>query len=383
MDFSLSTEHEEIRRTVRDFAERRIAPVADELERRHEFPHEIIREAASLGLLGVPYPESIGGTGLDSLAYAITVEELSRVSGSVGIIVSAHTSLGCNPIWMAGTDEQKERYLRPLASGAKIGAYGLTEPGAGSDSRGTRTRAHRDGDAWVLNGSKRFITNAGVAGTYIVTAVTEKGAASGKISAFIVEADSPGFSIGRMEEKMGLHASNTGELLFEDCRIPVENLLGVEGEGDKLFLKTLDGGRIGIASMALGIAQAAYEAAAAYSQERRQFDRPIASFQGVAFMIADMAVAIDAARLMTYRAAWLKDRGQPYSTEAAMAKLYASEVARQVTNDAVQVHGGYGYITEYKVERYLRDAKLTELGEGTSQIQRMVIARNLLGVRAM
>jgi alkylation response protein AidB-like acyl-CoA dehydrogenase len=270
-----------------------------------------------------------------------------------------------------------------MASGEVLGAYGLTEPGAGSDSRGTRTRAHRDGDEWILNGSKRFITNAGVAGTYIVTAVTDSAAESGKISAFIVEADSPGFSIGRMEEKMGLHASNTGELLFEDCRIPVENLLGVEGEGDKLFLKTLDGGRIGIASMALGIAQAAYEAAAAYAQERRQFDRPIASFQGVAFMIADMAVAIDAARLMTYRAAWLKDRGQPYSTEAAMAKLYASEVARQVTNDAVQVHGGYGYITEYKVERYLRDAKLTELGEGTSQIQRMVIARNLLGVRAM
>ncbi|MEO8511207.1 MAG: acyl-CoA dehydrogenase family protein [Chloroflexota bacterium] len=383
MDFSFSAEHEEIRRTVREFAERRIAPVADELERRHEFPHEIIREAAGLGLLGVPYPESIGGTGLDSLAYAITVEELSRVSGSVGIIVSAHTSLGCNPIWMAGTDAQKERYLRPLVSGAKIGAYGLTEPGAGSDSRGTRTRAHRDGDAWVLNGSKRFITNAGVAGTYIVTAVTEKGAASGKISAFIVEAESPGFSIGRMEEKMGLHASNTGELLFEDCRIPADNLLGVEGEGDKLFLKTLDGGRIGIASMALGIAQAAYEAASAYAKERRQFDRAIASFQGVAFMIADMAVAIDAARLMTYRAAWLKDQGRPYSTEAAMAKLHASEVARQVTNDAVQVHGGYGYITEYKVERYLRDAKLTELGEGTSQIQRMVIARNLLGVRAM
>lgn len=383
MDFSLSAEHEEIRRTVRDFAERRIAPVVDELERRHEFPHEIIREAAALGLLGVPYPESIGGTGLDSLAYAITVEELSRVSGSVGIIVSAHTSLGCNPIWMAGTDEQKERYLRPLASGAKIGAYGLTEPGAGSDSRGTRTRAHRDGDAWVLNGSKRFITNAGAAGIYIVTAVTEKGAESGKISAFIVEADTPGFSIGRMEEKMGLHASNTGELLFNDCRVPVENLLGPEGEGDKLFLKTLDGGRIGIASMALGIAQAAYEAAAAYAKERRQFDRAIASFQGVAFMIADMAVAIDAARLMTYRAAWLKDQGQPYSTEAAMAKLFASEAARQVTNDAVQVHGGYGYITEYRVERYLRDAKLTELGEGTSQIQRMVIARNLLGVRAM
>jgi alkylation response protein AidB-like acyl-CoA dehydrogenase len=383
MDFALSPQHAEIQRTVRDFAERRIVPVADELERKGEFPHEIIREAASLGLLGVPYPEEIGGTGLDSLAYAITVEELSRASGSVGIIVSAHTSLGCNPIWLAGTDAQKERYLRPMASGEVIGAYGLTEPGAGSDSRGTKTRARRDGDEWVLNGSKRFITNAGVAGTYIVTAVTESEQESGRISAFILEADTPGFSIGRMEEKMGLHASNTGELIFTDARIPVENLLGEEGQGDKLFLKTLDGGRIGIASMALGLAQAAYEAASAYAKERRQFGRPIGEFQGVAFMIADMATQIDAARLMTYRAAWLKDAGKPYSTEAAMAKLYASEVARDVTNDAIQVHGGYGYITEYRVERYLRDAKLTEIGEGTSEIQRMVIARNLLGLRAM
>jgi butyryl-CoA dehydrogenase len=383
MDFALSPQHEEIRRTVRDFAERRIVPVADEIERKGEFPMEIIREAASLGLLGVPYPEEIGGTGLDSLAYAITVEELSRASGSIGIIVSAHTSLGCNPIWLAGTDEQKERYLRPMASGAVIGAYGLTEPGAGSDSRGTRTRAHRDGDAWILNGGKRFITNAGVAGTYIVTAVTDREAGTGRISAFIVEADAPGFAIGRMEEKMGLHASNTGELIFTDCRIPADNILGAEGEGDKLFLKTLDGGRIGIASMALGLAQAAFEAASAYAKERRQFDRPIGSFQGVAFKIADMATRIDAARLMTYRAAWLKDCGKPYSTEAAMAKLFASEVARDVTNDAIQVHGGYGYITEYKVERYLRDAKLTEIGEGTSEIQRLVIARNLLGLRAM
>ena len=383
MDFALSAPHLEIRRTVRDFAEREIAPVADEMERRGEFPTEIIRKAAGLGLLGVPYPESVGGTGLDTLAYAITVEELSRVSGSVGIIVSAHTSLGCAPLFTSGTPEQKERYLRPLASGAKLGAYGLTEPGAGSDSRGTRTRAHRDGDAWVLNGSKRFITNAGVAEIYIVTAVTDRNADSGKISAFIVEAGTPGFSIGRMEEKMGLHASNTGELLFEDCRIPAENLLGEEGDGDRLFLKTLDGGRIGIGAMALGLAQAAYEAASAYAKEREQFGRPIASFQGIAFKIADMAVQIDAARLMVYRAAWLKDSGQPYSTEAAMAKLFASEVARQVTNDAVQVHGGYGYVTEYKVERYLRDAKLTEIGEGTSEIQRMVIARNLLGVRAM
>jgi alkylation response protein AidB-like acyl-CoA dehydrogenase len=383
MDFALSPQHEEIRRAVRDFADRRIAPVADELERKGEFPMEIIREAAALGFLGVPYPEEIGGTGLDSLAYAITIEELSRASGSVGIIVSAHTSLGCNPIWLAGTDDQKERYLRPMASGDVIGAYGLTEPGAGSDSRGTRTRAHRDGDEWVLDGSKRFITNAGVAGTYVITAVTDREQESGKISAFIVVADTPGFSIGRMEEKMGLHASNTGELIFEGCRIPAANLLGEEGEGDKLFLRTLDGGRIGIAAMALGLAQAAYEAAAAYAKERRQFGRAIGEFQGVAFMIADMATTIDAARLMTYRAAWLKDRGKPYTTEAAMAKLFASEVARDVTNDAIQVHGGYGYITEYHVERYLRDAKLTEIGEGTSQIQRLVIARNLLGLRAM
>ncbi len=383
MDFSLSSQHQEIRRTVREFAEREIVPDAADLERRGEFPHDIIRRAGELGLMGVPYPEEVGGTGLDSLAYAITIEELARASGSVAIIVSAHTSLGCNPIHMAGTDEQKERYLRPMASGKVIGAYGLTEADAGSDSRGTRTRARRDGDEWVLDGSKRFITNAGVAGTYIVTAVTEREAGSGRISAFIVPSDVPGFSIGRMEEKMGLHASNTGELLFDGCRIPAGNLLGEEGEGDKLFLQTLDGGRIGIGAMALGLAQAAYEAASAYAKERRQFDRPIGSFQGVAFMIADMATQIDAARLMVYRAAWLKDCGKPYSTEAAMAKLFASEVSRQVTNDAVQVHGGYGYVAEYNVERYLRDAKLTEIGEGTSQIQRMVIARNLLGIRAM
>jgi butyryl-CoA dehydrogenase len=383
MDFALSPQHEEIRRTVRSFAEREIMPVADEMERKAEFPHDLVRRAAELGLLGVPYPEEVGGTGLDSLAYAITIEELSRASGSMGIIVSAHTSLGCNPIYLAGTEEQKERFLRPLASGAKLGAYGLTEPEAGSDSRGTRTRAHRDGESWVLNGSKRFITNAGVADTYIVTALTERDADSGHISAFIVESDAPGFAIGRLEEKMGLHASRTGELLFDDCRIPLANLLGPEGEGDRLFLKTLDGGRIGIGAMALGLAQAAYEAASAYAKERQQFGRPIASFQGVAFMIADMATQIDAARLLVYRAAWLKDQGQPYSTEAAMAKLFASEMARQVTNDAIQVHGGYGYITEYHVERYLRDAKLTEIGEGTSQIQRLVIARNLLGIRAM
>ncbi len=383
MDFALSPAHEDIRRTVRDFADRRIAPVADEMEVRGEFPHDLVREAASLGLLGVPYPTDLGGTGLDNLAYAITIEELSRVSGSMGIIVSAHTSLGAGPLYLAGTDEQKERFLRPLASGEKLGAYGLTEPGAGSDSRGTKTRARRDGDEWVIDGAKQFITNAGVADTYIVVARTGEAEDDSQITAFIVEKGTPGFTFGRLEEKMGLHASATGELLFSGCRVPAGNLLGDEGEGDKLFLRTLDGGRIGIGAMALGLAQAAYEAASAYAKERHQFGRAIGTFQGVAFKIADMATEIDAARLLVYRAAWLKDQGRPFTTEAAMAKLYASEVSMRATNAAIQVHGGYGYVREYKVERYLRDAKLTEIGEGTSEIQRLVIARNLLGIRAM
>jgi butyryl-CoA dehydrogenase len=383
MDFALSAAHEDIRRTVRDFADRRIAPQADEMEVAGEFPHDLVREAASLGLLGVPYPTELGGTGLDNLAYAITIEELSRVSGSMGIIVSAHTSLGAGPLYLAGTPDQQERFLRPLASGEKLGAYGLTEPGAGSDSRGTKTRARRDGDEWVIDGAKQFITNAGVADIYIVVARTGAAEDDSQITAFIVEKGTPGFTFGRMEEKMGLHASATGELLFANCRVPADNLLGDEGEGDKLFLRTLDGGRIGIGSMALGLAQAAYEAASAYARERQQFGRAIATFQGVAFKIADMATEIDAARLLVYRAAWLKDQGKPFSTEAAMAKLYASEVSMRVTNAAIQVHGGYGYVREYRVERYLRDAKLTEIGEGTSEIQRLVIARNLLGVRAM
>ena len=383
MDFALSSAHEDIRRTVRDFADRRIAPQADEMEVRGEFPAELVREAASLGLLGVPYPVELGGTGLDNLAYAITIEELSRVSGSMGIIVSAHTSLGAGPLYLAGTPDQQERFLRPLASGEKLGAYGLTEPGAGSDSRGTKTRARRDGSDWVIDGAKQFITNAGVADIYIVVARTGEAEDDSQITAFIVEKGTPGFTFGRLEEKMGLHASATGELLFADCRVPADNLLGDEGEGDKLFLRTLDGGRIGIGAMALGLAQAAYEAASAYAKERKQFGRAIGSFQGVAFKIADMATEIDAARLLVYRAAWLKDQGKPFTTEAAMAKLYASEVAARATNAAIQVHGGYGYVREYKVERYLRDAKLTEIGEGTSEIQRLVIARNLLGIRAM
>jgi butyryl-CoA dehydrogenase len=388
MDLDLSPEHALLRTTVRSFMENEVAGVIDEHEREHRFPSEIVRRLGEMGWLGIPVPEEDGGAGMGTLAYAIAVEEISRVWGSLGIIVAAHTSLGCGPLMIAGTADQKARFLRPMASGEVIGAYGLTEPGAGSDAGGTRTTARReetpDGDSWVIDGGKRFITNAGQAGTYVVTArtgTTAKGDA--EISAFIVPADTPGFSIGRVEEKMGLHASATGELIFDGCRIPADNLLGAQGDGFRTFLKVLDGGRISIAAMALGIAQGAYEAAAAYSKERQQFGRPIGTFQGVAFMIADMATELEAARALVYRAAWQKDQGRDYSVAAAQAKLYASEVSSRVTNAAIQVHGGYGYITEYKVERYLRDAKLTEIGEGTSEIQRLVIARKLLDLRVV
>ncbi len=341
-----------------------------------------------MGLLGIPYPEDEGGAGLDTLAYAIAVEELSRVWGSLGIIVAAHTSLGCGPLHLAGTPEQKERWLVPMAQGQVLGAYGLTEPEAGSDSGGTRTVARHedgpDGGAWVIDGHKRFITNAGQAGTYIVTARTgSRDDGAPEISAFIVPAGTPGFSIGRLEEKMGLHASATGELLFDGCRVPADQMLGERGDGWKIFLQILDGGRISIGAMAVGLAQAALDASVAYARERQQFGRPIGSFQGVAFMIADMATEIDAARGMVWRAAWLKDQGRDYALAAAEAKLFASEVANRATNAGIQVHGGYGYVEEYKVERFLRDAKLTEIGEGTSQIQRLVIGRRVLGLKVV
>ena len=388
MDLDLSPEHVLLRTTVRAFMENEVAGIIDKHEREHRFPTEIVHRLGEMGWLGIPVPEEDGGAGMGNLAYAIAVEEISRVWGSLGIIVAAHTSLGCGPLMIAGTAEQKERYLRPMAAGEVIGAYGLTEPGAGSDAGGSRTAARReetpDGDSWVIDGGKRFITNAGQAGTYVVTArtgTTAKGDA--EISAFIVAAATPGFSIGRVEEKMGLHASATGELIFDGCRIPADNLLGNQGDGFRTFLKVLDGGRISIAAMALGIAQGSYEAAVAYVKERQQFGRPIGTFQGVAFQIADMATELEAARALVYRAAWLKDQGRDYSLAAAQAKLYASEVSSRVTNAAVQVHGGYGYITEYRVERYLRDAKLTEIGEGTSEIQRLVIARKLLDLRVV
>ncbi len=386
MDFDLSPEHTLLRDTLRDFLRKEVAPVVDEHERERRFPIEVVRKLGEMGWLGIPIPEDEGGAGLDTLAYAIAIEEIGRVWGSLGLIVAAHTSLGCGPLHLAGSKDQKDRYLVPMASGEVIGAYGLTEPGAGSDAGGTRTTARLD-DAdgcWVLDGGKRFITNAGHAGTYIITArtgTTDKGDA--EISAFIVPADTPGFSVGRLEEKMGLHASATGELLFDGAKIPADNLLGGQGDGFRTFLKILDGGRISIGALALGLAQAALDAAVPYAQQREQFGRPIGSFQGVAFMIADMATEIEAARQLVYRAAWLKDQGRDYGLAAAEAKLFASEVSSRATNNAIQVHGGYGYVEEYKVERYLRDAKLTEIGEGTSQVQRLVIARKILGLRVV
>ena len=384
MDLDLAPEHALLRDTIRDFMTAEVAPVIDDHERERRFPTEIVTKIGELGWLGIPIPEDEGGAGLDTLAYAIAVEEIGRVWGSLGLIVAAHTSLGCGPLHLAGTDDQKQRYLVPMASGKVLGAYGLTEPGAGSDAGGTRTTARLEDDCWVIDGSKRFITNAGHAGTYVVTArtgTTDKGDA--EISAFIVPADTPGFSVGRLEDKLGLHASATGELRFENARIPAENLLGTKGEGFRTFLKILDGGRISIGALAVGLAQAALDASIPYAQTREQFGRPIGSFQGVAFMVADMATEIEAARSLVWKSAWLKDQGRDYGLVAAEAKLFASEVSSRATNAAIQIHGGYGYTTDYPVERYLRDAKLTEIGEGTSQVQRLVIARKILGLRVV
>jgi alkylation response protein AidB-like acyl-CoA dehydrogenase len=388
VDLDLSPEHDLLRRTIRDFMVKEVAPVVDEHERARRFPVDIVRRLGEMGWLGIPIPEDEGGAGLDTLAYAIAIEEIGRVWGSLGLIVAAHTSLGCGPIHLAGTPEQKERFLVPMASGRVLGAYGLTEPGAGSDAGGTRTTARHeagpDGGTWVIDGGKRFITNAGHAGTYVITARTgETPKGDAEISAFIVPADTPGFSVGRLEEKLGLHASATGELIFSGARVPAANMLGPQGDGFRTFLKILDGGRISIGSLAVGLAQAALDASIPYAQTREQFGRPIGSFQGVAFMVADMATEIEAARQMVWRSAWLKDQGRDYSLAAAQAKLFASEVSSRATNNGIQIHGGYGYVEEYKVERFMRDAKLTEIGEGTSQVQRLVIARKILGLRVV
>ncbi len=388
MDFDLSSEHALLRQTIRDFMVREVEPVVDEHERARRFPVDIVRRLGEMGWLGIPIPEDEGGAGLDTLAYAIAIEEIGRVWGSLGLIVAAHTSLGCGPLHLAGSPEQKQQFLVPMASGQVLGGYGLTEPGAGSDAGGTRTTARHedgaDGGSWVIDGGKRFITNAGQAGTYIVTAKTgETDRGDPEISAFIVPADTPGFSIGRLEEKLGLHASATGELLFDHAGVPAANMLGPRGDGFRTFLKILDGGRISIGALAVGLAQAALDASIPYAQTREQFGRPIGSFQGVAFMVADMATEIEAARQMVWRAAWLKDQGRDYGLAAAEAKLFASEVSSRATNNGIQIHGGYGYVEEYKVERFMRDAKLTEIGEGTSQVQRLVIARKILGLRVV
>ncbi|AHF06193.1 acyl-CoA dehydrogenase [Desulfitobacterium metallireducens] len=378
MKFELTEEQRLIQAMVKEFAEKEVAPVAAENDRLHRFPEDLIPKMAELNLLGVPFPEEYGGAGADNISYAIVVEELSRVDASVGVIVSAHTSLGTWPIYKFGTPEQKEKYLRKLVTGEMLAAFALTEPGAGTDAAAGKTTAVLEGDEWILNGSKIFITNGGYADVYIVTAMTDPTKGTKGISAFIVDKDSPGFSVGEKEHKLGIKASSTTPLYFSNCRIPKENLLGKAGEGFKIAMQTLDGGRIGVAAQALGIAQGAFEAAVKYSKERVQFDKPISAQQAIQWMIADMSVEIDASRLLVYRAAWNKDQGLPYSKEAAMAKLFAAETSGRVATKAIQIHGGYGYTENYPVERAFRDAKITEIYEGTSEVQRMVIAGSVL-----
>ncbi|MGK2906743.1 MAG: acyl-CoA dehydrogenase [Desulfuromonadales bacterium] len=375
MNFQLTEEQNLIRETVRSFAEKELAPSAAERDENERFDRELMFDKlAELGLAGIVFPEEYGGAGADYISYAIAVEELSRVCASTGVTLSAHLSLGANPVWLFGTEEQKQSFLTPMAEGTKLGAFGLTETGAGSDAGGTKTFAMRDGGEWVLNGSKIFITNGGDAEIYIVFARTDKDAQKHHgISAFIIEKDTPGFTFGKKEKKMGIRSSPTCELIFENCRIPADRLLGKQGEGFKIAMKTLDGGRIGIAAQALGIAQGAYEEALNYARERKQFEQPIASFQAVQFMLADMAVRIEASRLLVYQSAWRASAGLSYGKESAMAKLSASETAMWVTTKAVQVHGGYGYTRDFPVERMMRDAKITEIYEGTSEVQRVVI----------
>jgi alkylation response protein AidB-like acyl-CoA dehydrogenase len=378
MDFELTEDQKELRRALREFAEKEIVPFASEWDEEERFPAEVIKKLGELGFLGVIFPERYGGAGLSYSDYAIVIEELARADASVGITVSAHISLCSNHIFEQGTEEQREKFLRPLASGEWIGGWSLTEPNAGSDAGGTETTAVLDGDEWVINGSKTFTTNGRVCDVAVAMAVTDKGRAKHGISAFIVPKGTPGFRAGKKERKLGHRASDTSEMVFENCRVPRANLLGEQGEGFVAALKILDGGRIGIASLALGIAQASFECALGYSKERKQFGRTIGSFQAIQFKLSDMATSIDAARLLIQRAAFLKDRGERVTKEAAMAKLFASEVAVRASDEAVQILGGYGYIRDFPAERYYRDAKLTTIGEGTSEIQRMVIARQLL-----
>ena len=387
MDFTLSKQHEMARTLFSEFAEKEVKPLAQEVDETEKFPRETVEKMAKAGFLGIPVPKELGGQGCDVLTYVMCVEELSKVCGTTGVIVSAHTSLCVDPIVTFGTPEQKAKYVPDLASGKKLGAFGLTEPGAGTDAQGQQTKAVLDGDEWVLNGSKCFITNGKEADVYIVIAVTgtveKRGKLMKEISAFIVEKGTPGFTFGTKEKKMGIRGSSTYELIFQDCRIPKDALLGQKGKGFNIAMHTLDGGRIGIAAQALGLAEGALERTIAYVQERKQFGRAIGAFQNTQFQLADMATKVEAAKMLVYKAAKAKDQFNAdgktsYSVEAAMAKLYAAEVAMEVTTKAVQLHGGYGYIREYDVERMMRDAKIPEIYEGTSEVQRMVISANLL-----
>ena len=377
MDFELTQDQKLIRDTVRDFAQNEIVPRAAEIDRTGQFPMDIVKKMADLDLLGLPFPEEYGGAGTDHTSYYLALEEVSQACGSTGLTYEAHISLGCMQISLFCTKEQKQKYLTPLCQGECLGAFGLTESNAGSDAGGTQTTAVLENGEWIINGSKCFITNASYAKFVTVTAITDKGKGTRGISAIVVPTDSPGFTIRTHYEKMGLHGSNTTELFLDNVRVPEENLVGVRGEGLKQFLKVLDGGRIGVAAIAAGLAQASFDASLKYAQEREQFGQPIGKFQGIQFKIADMAMNIELGRLMYLKAAWLQDHGKPFGKEAAMAKLFCSEMATRAALEAIQIHGGYGYMKEFPVERYMRDAKLMEIGEGTSEVQRLVIARQL------
>jgi alkylation response protein AidB-like acyl-CoA dehydrogenase len=376
VNFDLTDEHELLRRTVRDFAVERVAPVAEELDREHRFPYELVSEMAELGLMGMTIPEELGGAGTDTVAYAIAVEELTRVDSSVAITMAAHHSLGTLPIYLFGSEEQKREWVPQLASGEKLAAFGLTEPEAGSDAGASRTRAELLDGEWVVNGSKMFITNAGTDITACVT-ITALTGGEGEISNIIVPNGTPGYEIAPPMQKLGWRASDTRELSFRDVRVPEGNLLGPRGKGFQQFLEILDGGRISVAAMGLGLAQGAYDLAAAYAKERKQFGKPISTFQAIQFQLADMATEIEAGRNMVYKAAWLKDQGRPFALEAAMAKLYTGELSHRVANTALQIHGGYGFMDEYAISRLYRDQKILEIGEGTNEVQRMVIAKHL------
>ena len=378
MDFSLTKQQELMRKLMREFAETEVKPIAAEIDETERFPRETVVKMAKYGLMGINFPEQYGGAGGDNISYIIAVEELARVCATTAIILASHISLGASPIYQHGTEEQKQKYLIPMVKGEKLGGFGLTEPNAGTDSAAQQTTAVLEGDHYVLDGSKVFITNGGEADTYIIFAMTDKPKGNRGISAFIVEKDFPGFSIGKKEHKLGIRASSTAELIFQNCIVPKENLLGQENKGFSIAMQTLDGGRISVSSQALGIAQGAFDETVRYMKERVQFGKPLASFQGLQWMVADMGTQIEAARLLVYRAAYNKDHKLPYTKEAAMAKLFAADTAMDVTTKCVQLHGGYGFTKDYPLERMMRDAKITEIYEGTSQVQKMVISASLL-----